>query len=173
MAIKQVVFSKDSKRLASRDVGGTIIIWDTTTGDQIEELDTDGVRDAIFSDNLDMIAFDHIDGSIDVLSIITNRKTQKLEDSEEDLDRFDYNWTGTSFPHDTFREQNKLKPLDFTTDGTSLLTRSGRGELELWNVETGQMISTLHSCCHTAVSARMPDNRNGILSVDYYGTLMT
>ncbi|WP_199245263.1 caspase family protein [[Phormidium] sp. ETS-05] len=128
--LAKVVFSPDSKYLATASSDNTARVWEVPTGREIVRL-THGnnVVDVAFSPNLHYVATASLDGYARILEIESNRLVT------------------------TISHKNDVNSVAFSPDSKYLVTTSGaiarrtlnleETAVQVWNVETGREVSRI------------------------------
>ena len=123
--VRSVAFSPDGKILASGVRAGTVKLWDTETGTNIDTLEGAG-GPVVFSPDGKMLASS---GGVQEI---------KLWDLETRTDIMTLRGNAST-----------VFDLAFSPDGTTLVSGEGFGIIKLWDVATGQNIATFKG--HTGI----------------------
>jgi WD40 repeat protein len=131
--VNEIVFSPDSKTLASVSDDKSIKLWNVATGQEIYTLTghKDSVDSIVFSSDGKTLASASFDKSIKLWNVATGQENYTLIGHED-----------------------SVNSIAFSPDGKTLASASGDKSIKLWNVATGQEIYTLtgHNkgvCCLT------------------------
>ncbi len=128
--ISAIVFSPDGKKLVSGTLGGRVQMWDTETGLELSRFlagqDVDETAKSVsYQDSIKTLAFSS-DGTL--LAVGSDHKTRLFGS----------------------HKQNQLKEIShgtaslaFSPDNSVLITGLRSGTIELWELATGEKLSTL------------------------------
>ncbi len=160
MSAWTLAFSPDSKTLA----GGrtTIWLWDAETGDELSKLEghTRNVGAITFSPDGKIVASGDTGGEI-MLSHFDPR-SQEPDSQKPTLPGLLRSFTGEKIPKHENRTLTEhtlpVKTLDFTADGTKLVSGSDDGTAKVWDVTTGNSILTLHGHTGAVKALRLFEN---------------
>ena len=125
--IQALVFSPDSKTLASGDIGNTIRLWnmDTGTDRAFFKTSTGNFHALTFSPNGKLLASGNNDGKVRLWDA-----TVKKQEGSGRL--------GHYTPLLTLKgHKNQVSALAFSPDGKTLITASSYGNIRVWNTTTG------------------------------------
>ncbi len=151
-AVKSVVFSPDGQILASGSWDKTVKLWNVNTGKEICTLTGHQlqVTSVAFSPQGQMLASASFDRTICLWQLPTTEVLLKYkEDTEEFRNRPDCTLVGNLSGHAW-----AVLTVAFSPDGKILATGSDDNTIKLWEVNTGQVITTLlgHSWSVVAVT---------------------
>lgn len=147
--VTSVAFSSDGKMIASGSDEGTIIVWNTATGDiqSSFEVHATTVRSVAFS-SYDLIASSSDDTTIKIWNAFTGELHQSLEGHTDSV------WSIAWSLHDDL-----------------LASGSGDGTVKLWNSATGDLHRTFEKRFHDIYSVAFSSSNELIASGCSYGTI--
>ena len=172
--ISTLIFSRDGKKLVSGDSQGKVQIWNTNTGDELTNFLT---GDRI--DNGIDITGDAIEDQMDnrLLFMLKNQITALAFSADESLlavGNFEKVCLFGSENKTHFKEVSNLNcyALVFSPDDSVLVSGLRNGGIELWDVESGDKLTTLDG--HTALIVKLLFSSDGktLMSTGYDGTIL-
>ncbi len=127
--VRAIIFSPDGKQIVSGTMGGKVQIWDVETGDELssyfEEQPPEGssYREPILN-----LAFSS-DGSL--LAVGSTKRIRFIGRSEH-----------KQFKEITYNKKGSGVAFIFSPDNTTLIVGLRGGKMELWNISTGDKLTT-------------------------------
>ncbi len=147
--IDALVFSPDGKKLVSGSGGGQVEMWDVETGAVLTSLTEQNLREPIaalsFSSNGVLIA------------IGSNKRIRVMGGSKPVLLR---------------EVSGGVETLVFAPDSTLLVTGLRNGRIELWDVESGDKLTTLDGHSEPVGTLVFSPDRKTLVSTGQDGTIL-
>lgn len=180
--VREITVSQNIKKIAGRNYGGTIRIWDAETAEQMSAIVTDQMLrywPLVFSPDgeiiagIERLATNHIelwqtDPGVHLFTLKDHTSAVSKYTFSSDSNIFvsgDRDGTIILWDVETGNQRNRLagpaKPigaLTFSTDGKMLVSGSGN-EIHLWEVNTGNSIGSLDAVKNVASLAFSPDGK--------------
>mgnify|MGYP002784243792 CR=1 FL=1 len=159
-----LVFSPDSRYLATASTDSTIRIWDATTGNELRVLagHTAAVRTVSFSADGKLLASGGADGKIKIWDVVTGRELADLAGHKGRINALAFSRDGKLLASGGIDQIIKLwdvaartelrtlaghsgwvTALVFNADGRQLISGSADKSIKLWAVPTGQTLQTI------------------------------
>lgn len=138
-----VTFSPDGLLAATSAVDGTVVIWDTTTGEINWSVKLDGifVAEVDFSPDGTQLAGSASDGTIHIYDVA----------SGEEINQF-------------AAHEGQAQTVQFSPDGTLLATGGDDHLIQIWDTESGNLINTLEGHPGVVLKVRFSPDGSLILS---------
>ena len=147
--ITALAFSPDGTKLVSGTMGGKVQMWDAETGVELAPFlqgqDRDPITTLAFSSNGTLIAV----GSERKIRLLGSSKQPRLKD----------------IPRGT-------KSLAFSPDDTVLVAGLRNGSIELWDMTTGEKITTLNGHTSTVETLVFSPDGKTLVSTGHDGTIL-
>ncbi len=180
--VREITVSQGIKKVAGRDFEGTIRIWDAETAEQMSTVVTDRLQHywpLVFSPDGKIIAgrerldTDHIElwqveqgahlftlkahtGAVNEYTFSPDSRSLVSGDRDGTIILWDVE---TGDRHKRFTGSTKpISALAFSADGKTLVSGSGN-EIRLWDVNTGNAVSSLDAVKNVASLALSPDGK--------------
>ena len=157
--------SPDGRTILSGSDDKTLILWDIETGEMLKQLEghTTWLNDAVFSPDGQLAA--SVSDEMAILwDVPTGRMIRQFDGHKENISRVAFSPDGQSMVTSgrgddsilihwdvvsgeiiqQFESNSRVQGLEFTPDGSALLSTSSDGLIVLWAVETGEIIYELN-----------------------------
>jgi len=137
--ISALTFTSDGKTLASGSYDGTIRFWNPDTG-QVHLTFTTGhteqIKAVAFAENGTTLATAAFTGVVEVWNLKTGQELMTFTEAKNDLAR------AVAFSHDAtrFASQGDSGTIVFDLFGAGYYAIGGLGNIELWDITTGEQI---------------------------------
>jgi len=157
--VRTIAFSPDGTKLASGTSGGHLQMWDVETGTELSSyFEEQPPENNSYQEPILNMAFSS-DGSL--LAIGSTKRIRFIGRTEH-----------TQFKEITYNKKESGDTFMFSPDNTFLIVGLGSGKIELWNISTGDKLTTLDG--HSSSVQKLmfsPDNKT-LMSVGAGGTIL-
>ncbi|KAI7769614.1 hypothetical protein LZL87_003104 [Fusarium oxysporum] len=190
--IFSVVFSNDSKLIASGSYDNTIKIWNATTGKEEKSLEghTKQVSSVVFSNDSMLIASGSYDNTIKIWNVTTGKEEKTLEGHTEQVTSVVFSnnstliasgsydstikiWNATTGKEEKTLEGHteRVTSVAFSNDSTLIASGSYDNSIMIWNVTTGNKEKTLEGYTEWVTSVAFSNDSRLIASGSHDNTI--
>jgi len=190
--VNSVVFSHDSRLLASGSSDGTVKVWDAGTGDCMKLLQGHGdwVNSVVFSHDSRRLASGSWDRTVKMWDAWTGECLKSLEGHSKKVWSVTFShdsqllasgsWDGTARVWDVGTGEcmttlenhgDSIRSVAFSHNSRQLASASDNGTVKIWDTGTGDCLKSLEGHGHSALSSLVFSHDSCRLAYSLYNTV--